>query len=88
MSPIGRVFVVLNLVLAAVFVGFAGTYLHGQPMGLKAVDSQPQGVVERVIGRLIERAKRDDDRLRMRDIAEREDRFESDARIGVDHAVG
>src|SRR5262245_17777968 len=27
MSPIGRVFVVLNLVLAGAFVGFAGTYL-------------------------------------------------------------
>jgi|RhiMethySRZTD1v2_1073278.scaffolds.fasta_scaffold502908_2 DNA repair exonuclease SbcCD ATPase subunit len=27
MSPIGRVFVVLNLVLAGTFVGFAGTYL-------------------------------------------------------------
>lgn len=28
MSPIGRVFIVLNLVLAGVFVGFAGTYLQ------------------------------------------------------------
>jgi uncharacterized protein (DUF2126 family) len=28
MSPIGRLFVVLNLILAAIFVGFAGTYLQ------------------------------------------------------------
>lgn len=28
MSPIGKVFIVLNLVLAATFVGFAGTYLQ------------------------------------------------------------
>lgn len=28
MSPIGRLFIVLNLVLAGVFVGFAGTYLQ------------------------------------------------------------
>lgn len=30
MSPIGRVFIVLNLVLAGVFVGFGGTYLQKQ----------------------------------------------------------
>jgi hypothetical protein len=30
MSPIGRVFIVLNLILAGVFVGFAGTYLQKQ----------------------------------------------------------
>jgi hypothetical protein len=30
MSPIGRVFIVLNLVLAGTFVGFAGTYLRQQ----------------------------------------------------------
>lgn len=30
MSPIGRVFIVLNLILAGVFVGFAGTYLQRQ----------------------------------------------------------
>lgn len=28
MSPIGKVFIVLNLILAAAFVGFAGTYLQ------------------------------------------------------------
>ena len=28
MSPIGRVFIVLNLLLAGTFVGFAGTYLQ------------------------------------------------------------
>ncbi|GAB4144436.1 MAG: hypothetical protein Fur0037_12210 [Planctomycetota bacterium] len=30
MSPIGRVFIVLNLLLAGTFVGFAGTYLQRQ----------------------------------------------------------
>jgi hypothetical protein len=30
MSPIGRVFIVLNLILAGAFVGFAGTYLQKQ----------------------------------------------------------
>lgn len=30
MSPIGRVFIVLNLVLAGAFVGFGGTYLQNQ----------------------------------------------------------
>ena len=30
MSPIGRVFIVLNLLLAGTFVGFSGTYLQKQ----------------------------------------------------------
>lgn len=30
MSPIGRVFIVINLILAGTFVGFAGTYLQKQ----------------------------------------------------------
>src|SRR5215510_10044361 len=30
MSPIGRVFVVLNLILAGTFVGFSGTFLQRQ----------------------------------------------------------
>ncbi len=30
MSPIGRVFIVLNLILAGTFVGFSGTYLQKQ----------------------------------------------------------
>ncbi len=28
MSPIGRVFIIVNLVLAAAFIGFAGTFLQ------------------------------------------------------------
>ena len=30
MSPIGRVFIVLNLILAGTFVGFSGTHLQKQ----------------------------------------------------------
>src|SRR5262245_44907256 len=30
MSPLGRVFIVLNVILAGTFVGFAGTYLQKQ----------------------------------------------------------
>jgi len=40
MSPIGRVFIVLNLILAGTFVGFAGTYLQRQDNYKKQYESE------------------------------------------------
>jgi hypothetical protein len=40
MSPIGRVFIVLNLILAGTFVGFAGTYLQKQDTWKKKFDAE------------------------------------------------
>jgi DNA repair exonuclease SbcCD ATPase subunit len=40
MSPIGRVFIVLNLLLAGVFVGFSGTYLQKQDNFKKQLEAE------------------------------------------------
>ena len=40
MSPIGRVFIVLNVILAGTFVGFAGTYLQKQHNWKTQYDSE------------------------------------------------
>ncbi|MEM7205972.1 MAG: hypothetical protein AAF628_37300 [Planctomycetota bacterium] len=45
MSPIGRVFIVINLVLAATFVGFAGTYLQRQA-NFKSLYEQSQAELQ------------------------------------------
>jgi|SwirhirootsSR2_FD_contig_31_7444607_length_1332_multi_9_in_0_out_0_1 uncharacterized phage infection (PIP) family protein YhgE len=49
MSPIGRVFVVLNLILAGTFVGFSGTFLqrqHHWKAAYEKLDTETQGQIK------------------------------------------
>jgi len=49
MSPIGRVFVVLNLILAGTFVGFSGTFLqrqHHWKVAYEKLDSESQAQIK------------------------------------------
>lgn len=60
MSPIGRVFIVLNLLLAGAFVGFAGTYLQQANKWKQAHDGRVTELTKEKADRAADRSRADE----------------------------
>lgn len=62
MSPIGRVFIVLNLLLAGAFVGFSGTYLQKQSNFKQLYEAEQTAHAETKSAREIEKTRLESER--------------------------